>query len=100
MAAATTTRVSIFSTNDELEHLGRVFNEAGPKLRDHARMKQSLELASAIQHSLLPGGIPDLEHFEVAGRCVYCDETGGDYFDFIRLPTDGGAAGSDWRSAT
>jgi serine phosphatase RsbU (regulator of sigma subunit) len=72
-------------TNDELEHLGRVFNETGPKLRDHARMKQSLELASAIQHSLLPGRTPDLKHFELAGRCVYCDETGGDYYDFIRV---------------
>ncbi len=72
-------------TNDELENLGRVFNEAGPKLRDHARMKQSLELASAVQQSLLPGAIPELEHFELAGRCVYCDETGGDYYDFIRL---------------
>jgi serine phosphatase RsbU (regulator of sigma subunit) len=72
-------------TSDELERLGRVFNETGPKLRDHERMKRSLELASAIQHSLLPGQTPHLKNFEMAGRCVYCDETGGDYYDFIRL---------------
>jgi serine phosphatase RsbU (regulator of sigma subunit) len=77
-------------TSDELEHLGRVFNEAGPKLRDHERMKRSLDLASAIQHSLMPARTPDMENFELASRCVYCDETGGDYYDFIRLPDSGG----------
>jgi sigma-B regulation protein RsbU (phosphoserine phosphatase) len=72
-------------TSDELEHLGRVFNETGPKLRDRERMKRSLELASAIQQNLLPDEVPDLRNFEVAGRCLYCDETGGDYYDFIDL---------------
>ncbi len=76
-------------TSDELEHLGRVFNETGPKLRDLQRMKQSLGLAAAIQHSLLPEGIPALEHFDVAGRCVYCDETGGDYYDFLPFDEEG-----------
>lgn len=80
-------RVEI-ETGDELEYLGRVFNETGPKLRDLQRMKQSLGLAAAIQHSLLPEEIPVLEHFDVAGRCVYCDETGGDYYDYI--PFDAG----------
>jgi sigma-B regulation protein RsbU (phosphoserine phosphatase) len=32
----------------------------------------------------------DFKGFEVAGRSVYCDETGGDYFDFI--PGVGGDA--------
>ncbi len=81
-------RVEI-ETGDELEHLGRVFNETGPKLRDLQRMKQSLGLAAAIQHSLLPEAIPALEHFEVAGCCVYCDETGGDYYDFITFNDEG-----------
>jgi sigma-B regulation protein RsbU (phosphoserine phosphatase) len=81
-------RVEI-DTGDELEHLGRVFNETGPKLRDLQRMKQSLGLAAAIQHSLLPEQTPALENFEVAGRCVYCDETGGDYYDFIPFDEEG-----------
>jgi sigma-B regulation protein RsbU (phosphoserine phosphatase) len=81
-------RVEI-DTGDELEHLGRVFNETGPRLRDHERMKQSLGLAAAIQRSLLPEGIPAMEHFDVAGRCVYCDETGGDYYDFISFDEGG-----------
>ncbi|MCL5282563.1 MAG: SpoIIE family protein phosphatase [Planctomycetes bacterium] len=81
-------RVEI-GTGDELEHLGRVFNETGPKLRDLQRMKQSLGLAAAIQHSLLPEQTPALEHFDVAGRCVYCDETGGDYYDFVAFDHEG-----------
>jgi|GEM_PF-444588 len=77
-------RVDI-ATGDEFENLGRVFNEAGPKLRDREKMKRSLELAAATQQNLLPSRSPVLEHFEVVGRCLYCDETGGDYYDFIDL---------------
>ncbi|MBN2129133.1 MAG: SpoIIE family protein phosphatase, partial [Sedimentisphaerales bacterium] len=73
------------TTGDEFEQLGRVFNEAGPKLREREKMKRSLELAAAIQQSLLPGRAPAVDRFEISGRCVYCDETGGDYYDFIDL---------------
>lgn len=76
-------------TGDELERLGRVFNETGPKLRDLQRVKQSLGLAAAIQQSLLPEHTPACEHFDIAGRCVYCDETGGDYYDFIPFDEEG-----------
>jgi sigma-B regulation protein RsbU (phosphoserine phosphatase) len=71
------------ATGDELEQLGTVFNETGPKLRERETMKRSLELAGAIQQSLLPREIPKLKHFDLAGQCLYCDETGGDYYDFI-----------------
>jgi sigma-B regulation protein RsbU (phosphoserine phosphatase) len=87
-------------TSDELEHLGRVFNETGPKLRDRERMKRSLELASAIQQSLLPGETPEMRNFELAGRCVYCDETGGDYYDFIPVRSDAVRRSSDAPSAS
>jgi len=76
------TQVRIAS-GDELEHLGKAFNEIGPKLREHETMKLSLELAGAVQQNLLPGHIPHLRNLEIVGRCLYCDETGGDYFDFI-----------------
>ncbi len=75
----------VIATGDEFEQLGRVFNETGPKLRDREKMKRSLELAAAIQQSLLPGRAPAVDRFEISGRCVYCDETGGDYYDFIDL---------------
>jgi len=77
-------RVQI-NSGDELEHLGNVFNDIGPKLREHGNMKLSLDLARAVQQNLLPGRMPVLHNLEVTGRCLYCDETGGDYYDFIDL---------------
>jgi sigma-B regulation protein RsbU (phosphoserine phosphatase) len=77
-------RVNI-ATNDELQQLGDIFNQTGPKLKAMEKMKGSLELARAIQQNLLPGTAPKLDGFELAGNCKYCDETGGDYYDFIEL---------------
>jgi sigma-B regulation protein RsbU (phosphoserine phosphatase) len=78
------TRVDI-GTGDELQQLGEIFNQTGPKLKALKNMQRSLELARAIQQNLLPKTAPKLEGFELAGRCKYCDETGGDYYDFIDL---------------
>ena len=72
-------------TGDELQTLGEAFNEIGPHLEDRDRMKRSLEVARVIQQDLLPKVTPTLERFEVGARCVYCDQTGGDYYDFIEL---------------
>ena len=72
-------------TGDELEELGRIFNATGPMLKERERMKQSLALAMEIQQHLLPPGPPSLDGFDIAGRSDYCDETGGDYYDFIDL---------------
>jgi len=77
-------RVNI-ATNDEFQQLGDIFNQTGPKLKAMEKMKGSLELARAIQQNLLPGIAPKLDGFELAGNCKYCDETGGDYYDFIEL---------------
>jgi sigma-B regulation protein RsbU (phosphoserine phosphatase) len=75
-------RVKI-ATNDELQQLGDIFNQTGPKLKAMEKMQGSLELARVIQQNLLPRTAPKLEGFELAGNCKYCDETGGDYYDFI-----------------
>ena len=50
------------------------------KQRD--RMQQSLDLAMEVQQSLLPRQNPEVDRLDVAGVSIYCDETGGDYFDF------------------
>ena len=73
-------------TGDELQRLAEVFNDLGPKLHEHEKTQRSLALARAIQQNLLPQRAPEVPGFEIAGRCRYCDETGGDYFDFIHLP--------------
>ena len=45
----------------------------------------ALNLAQEVQQNLLPQRPPRLESIDVAGRSFYCDETGGDYFDFFEL---------------
>ena len=78
------TRVQI-RTGDELQELGDIVNDMGPKLREREEMKRSLALATEIQQHLLPHDPPALASFDIAGASHYCDETGGDYYDFIEL---------------
>jgi sigma-B regulation protein RsbU (phosphoserine phosphatase) len=72
-------------TGDELQQLAEVFNQIGPKLREHQKMQSSLELARNIQQRLLPKTAPQLKNFDIAGMCKYSDETGGDYYDYLSL---------------
>jgi sigma-B regulation protein RsbU (phosphoserine phosphatase) len=72
-------------SGDELQALGETFNRMGDQLKERLEMKRSLSLAREIQQMLLPMGPPSLPGFEIAGQTLYCDETGGDYFDFIDL---------------
>ena len=76
-------------TGDELQQLGNIFNEIGPKLQEHQKMQQSLALAGAIQQRLLPKEAPKAPGFDMAGLCRYSDETGGDYYDFIQFEQNG-----------
>lgn len=78
------------TTNDERDDLIRIFNEVGPNLRERLKFKEDLELASEVQELLLPKQAPEIEGIDAAGGIVYCDQTGGDYFDFIqvRRPTN------------
>jgi serine phosphatase RsbU (regulator of sigma subunit) len=50
---------------------------------EHDIIKQSLNLAREVQQNLLPHKNPQMERLDIAGRSIYCDETGGDYYDFI-----------------
>ena len=50
--------------------------------------REQLEIARFIQRGLLPTTSPDLAGLEIAGICLPADETGGDFFDYIRF-TDG-----------
>ena len=52
------------------------------------RLQQSLNLAKEVQQSLLPKENPRFAGLDIAGKSVYCDETGGDYYDFLDLGTE------------
>jgi sigma-B regulation protein RsbU (phosphoserine phosphatase) len=48
-------------------------------------LRHSLALAQEVQQNLLPSATPDVERLDIAGHATYCDETGGDYFDFLKI---------------
>ena len=74
---------------DERDQLVHAFNETVPKIEEHMRMRQALGLAQEVQQSLLPQSDPSFPGFDIAGKSIYCDETGGDYYDFIETNRDG-----------
>ena len=55
------------------------------QLQERMRLKEAMGLAMEVQQSLLPREAPRIEGFDIAGQSIYCDETGGDYYDFIEF---------------
>ena len=78
------------NTGDELEQLGEIFNQIGPHLKERQTMRQNLELAQTIQKNLLPAECPEVSGYDIGGLCSYCDETGGDYYDYVKANDDSG----------
>jgi phosphoserine phosphatase RsbU/P len=76
------TKVRVTS-NDEIGYTGDVINAMTEGLIERDRIKQSLAFAKEIQQNLIPKETLRIEGFDVAGKILYCDETGGDYYDFI-----------------
>ena len=77
-------RVSVTS-NDEIGYTGDAINEMTEGLIERERMQLSLNLAKEVQQNLLPKSNLKVNGFDIAGKSVYCDETGGDYYDFISI---------------
>ncbi|CAB1077764.1 Serine phosphatase RsbU, regulator of sigma subunit [Olavius algarvensis Delta 1 endosymbiont] len=71
------------TTSDEIGYAGDVINEMTVGLAEREKMQQSLNLAKEVQQNLLPKRNLKIDGFEIAGKSIYCDETGGDYYDFI-----------------
>jgi serine phosphatase RsbU (regulator of sigma subunit) len=42
-----------------------------------------LTKAGKLQQMLMPKSDPQVDGYDIAGKSIPCDETGGDYFDFI-----------------
>jgi phosphoserine phosphatase RsbU/P len=81
-------RVDI-QTGDELETLGSGFNRMVPQIEAHAYMKNALVVAREVQQQLLPKRAPEAATLEFHGLCLYADETGGDYYDYLDLRSRG-----------
>ncbi|MGD9301561.1 MAG: PP2C family protein-serine/threonine phosphatase, partial [Desulfobacterales bacterium] len=69
----------------EFVDLSKKINAVTADLRDRMRLRHSLVLAQEVQQNLLPSGTPNIAGLDIAGHATYCDETGGDYYDFLKM---------------
>jgi serine phosphatase RsbU (regulator of sigma subunit) len=52
------------------------------------RMLSALELAEEVQQNLLPKDVPDIKGLDIAAKSIYCNKTGGDFYDFLNVSQD------------
>jgi sigma-B regulation protein RsbU (phosphoserine phosphatase) len=79
------------TTRDEFGLIAGHTNTMIKGLRHRSRLVSALKLAEEVQQSLLPAAPPEMPGIDITGISRYCDETGGDYYDYLALP--GGALG-------
>jgi phosphoserine phosphatase RsbU/P len=63
----------------------RLYREA----LDKAKFEQELKVAASIQQALLPPGNREGSFFSAAASSVACRAVGGDFYDYVDLPTGG-----------
>ncbi|MBC8393578.1 MAG: SpoIIE family protein phosphatase [Deltaproteobacteria bacterium] len=74
------------ATNDEFGFIARHTNSMIHGLRHRIQLITSLKMAEEVQQNLLPRNPPSYLGIDAAGASIYCDETGGDYYDYLKLP--------------
>lgn len=79
-------------SHDEVGELTRSFNTMTAQLKERMQMKAAMSLAMEVQQHLLPRGMPEVPGLDITARSIYCDETGGDFYDFIESPSGGNSA--------
>jgi len=75
------------TSNDEIGYTGDVVNQMTEGLQEREQMRLAMMLAREVQQNLLPHNDPRIDGLDIAGTSIYCDETGGDYYDYIRYET-------------
>ncbi len=80
-----TTHLPPERARDEFRDLFEEFNDMVSDLRDRERIKRDVDAAAEIQRQLLPAARPEVRSYDIYGGARYCDEAGGDYFDFFEV---------------
>ncbi|MGM0545776.1 MAG: PP2C family protein-serine/threonine phosphatase [Bacteroidota bacterium] len=76
----------LFIVKGKKEHsLSTYVPEYVEELAQEQRIKQELRIARDVQQSFLPVQTPHFANLDLAAICKPAYETGGDYYDFIRL---------------
>lgn len=73
------------TSNDEIGYTGDVINEMTQGLKERDRMRQLLEVAKEVQQNFLPKSDPRVAGLDIAGQSIYCERTGGDYYDYLDM---------------
>jgi sigma-B regulation protein RsbU (phosphoserine phosphatase) len=76
------------ATKDEFGVIAGHTNSMIRGLRHRTKLITALKLAEEVQQNLLPQKAPEHPGLELTGTSIYCDETGGDYYDFFKLPNN------------
>jgi sigma-B regulation protein RsbU (phosphoserine phosphatase) len=71
---------------DEVGELTKSFNKMAGQLKHRLAMKEAINVAREVQQNLLPHDSFSARGITAGGIALYCDETGGDYFDIITFP--------------
>jgi sigma-B regulation protein RsbU (phosphoserine phosphatase) len=80
---------ALVTSNDEIGYTADVINEMTDGLKERDALKESMRAAREIQQGLLPRTPPVTPGLDVFGQSLYRDPTGGDYFDYLHLGTEG-----------
>lgn len=80
-------------TRDEVGELTENFNKMSSQLRQRLELKKNIDLAREVQQSLLPKKGLKKNGVDLSGITLYCDETGGDYFDILESDINNGKIG-------
>jgi sigma-B regulation protein RsbU (phosphoserine phosphatase) len=73
------------ATNDEFGFIAGHTNTMIDGLRHRLQLVTALKLAEEVQQNLLPAEPPSVPGLDIAGKSKFCDETGGDYYDYLWL---------------
>ncbi len=68
---------------DEVGELTHNFNIMTKQLQEGLKLQEAMGVAREVQQNLLPQSSYRGEGIDISGCSVYCDETGGDYFDLL-----------------
>ncbi len=77
--------VRVVVSHEEITALKQAERALRKREQERDRLRQAMQLAMEVQQTLLPRVTPSIPGVDLAGRSIYCDETGGDYYDYLLL---------------
>lgn len=70
-------------SHDEIGELTKSFNTMTAQIKKGVALQKAMGIAREVQQNFLPDARYLTEAIEYYGSCKYCQETGGDFFDFV-----------------